>query len=81
MAMVLGDIASKDPKPIVDFGWMIRASSNATMAMMQARPERVAGGRPRIEKKIKLCSRLPMRLFILCRSMARIQGHRRQMEE
>ena len=32
---------------------MIRAGSNATMAMMQARPERVAGGRPRIEK-IKL---------------------------
>ena len=50
MATVLGDIAPKDPKPIVDFGWMIRASSNATMAMMQARPERVAGGRPRIEK-------------------------------
>ena len=32
---------------------MIRTGSNATMAMMQARPERVAGGRPRIEK-IKL---------------------------
>ena len=53
MATVLGDITSKNPKQIVDFGWMIRASSNATMAMMQARPERVAGGRPRIEK-IKL---------------------------
>ena len=50
MATVHGDIAPEDPKPIVDFGWMIRASSNATMAMMQARPERVAGGRPRIEK-------------------------------
>ena len=81
MATVLGDVASENAKLFVDFGYMTRTSSNATMALMQARPERGAGGRPRVEKKIKLCSRLPMRLVILSRSMARIQGHRRQMEE
>ena len=33
---------------------MLRTSSNATMALMQARPERGAGGRPRIEQKQKI---------------------------
>ena len=51
MATVLGDVAPENPKLTVDFGSMFRTSSNATMALMQARPERGAGGRPRIEQK------------------------------
>ena len=81
MATVLRDVAPKNAKLTVEFAKMIRTSGNATMVLMQARPERGAGGRPRVEKQIKLCSRLPLRLVILFRRMARIQGHGRQMEE